>query len=413
MSQFSSGSLLIVAAVLLGPVPAYAQPTPEELQREIEKRDAIINDLAKRLGALEKQVHSAGASVQPRSQTATIPPPAPVGATAPIVPGVRLSQAVPPPAPQSAALPGGRVSTAQSGGTPPAQGEDDETIARALENTLVDQGAQVLGEWVLQFVPDFNYTYQSLNQLSYVTLGNGTTVGPVTQKSHRDMAEAGFSFRLGLPWESQINVRVPFDWSGGQATFASSQTVHSSASGIGDVSVNAIKQVLHEHGYVPDVLLNVAYSANTGSSARSKTQISTFPYAVGTGYGFDTLSVGVTALKRQDPLVFLGAFTYTHSFPNRYQGVNEQPGDSGEFRIGPILAASPDTSLRVMFDTAFVPRERSNGIGVPGSEEVISVLEFGAGIVISPHVFLDASVGIGLTPDTPNFRAGLSLPIRF
>jgi hypothetical protein len=270
----------------------------------------------------------------------------------------------------------------------------------------------VLGKWQLQFVPDFNYVYQSLDQLAYVNLGNGA-FGPVTQRSHRDLAEAGFSFRLGLPWESQINVRVPFDWTGGQATFAGSETAHSSASGIGDVSVNVIKQVLHEHGYLPDLLVNVAYSANTGSSAQSKAQISSFPFAVGTGYGFNTLSAGMTLLKRQDPIVVLGAFTYTHSFSNQFQGVNIQPGDSAEIRIGPILATSPDTSLRVMFDTAFQGRQQNNSRGVAGSEEVISVLEFGAGIVISPHVFLDASVGIGLTPDTPNFRAALSLPIRF
>ena len=412
MSPLSSRCLLIVAATLLGSVPAHAQPTPEELQREIEKRDAIINDLAKRLSALEKQVHATGAPAQSRSQTASIPPPAPVGATAPIVPGVRLSQATPP-APPPAAPTGGRVTTAQAGAATPAPGEDDETLARALENTLVDQGAQVLGKWQLQFVPDFSYAYQSLDQLAYVNLGNGTTEFPVTQRSHRDLAEAGFSFRLGLPWESQINVRVPFDWSGGQATFAGTETAHSGASGIGDVSVNVIKQVLHEHGYLPDLLFNVAYTANTGSSSRSQAQISTFPFAVGTGYGFDTLSAGMTLLKRQDPLVLLGAFTYTHSFPNQFQGVNEQPGDSAEIRIGPILATSPDTSVRVLFDTAFQGRERDNGLGVAGSEQVLSVLEFGAGVVLGPHMFLDASVDIGLTPDTPNFRAALSLPIRF
>ena len=411
MSPLSSRSLLIVAATLLGSVPAHAQaqPTPEELQREIQKRDAIINDLARRLSALEKQVHSTGTSVQPRAQTASIPPPAPAGAAAPVVPGVRLSQAAPPAAAPPAE---GHPATAPSGATPPASGEDDDTLARALENTLVDQGAQVLGKWQLQFVPDFNYVYQSFDQLAYVNLGNGV-IGPVAQSSHRDLGEAGFSFRLGLPWESQINVRVPFDWSGGQATFAGSQTVHSSASGIGNVSVNVIKQLLHEHGYLPDVLFNVAYTADTGSSARSKAQISTFPFAVGTGYGFDTLSAGVTLLKRQDPLVLLGAFTYTHSFSNQFLGVNVQPGSSAEIRIGPILATSPDTSVRILFDTAFQSRERDNGAGVAGSEQVISVLEFGAGVVLGPHVFLDASVGIGLTPDTPNFRAALSLPIRF
>lgn len=427
MSPSSYRSFFIAVAALLGAMPACAQPTTDDLQREIQKRDAIINGLAKRLTALEQQVHGTASSaaatpVQPRGQTAAVAPAPASGPTAPAagVLAATTGGSASAGAPASAISPGpavaaasGGVAVARAGATQPAQGDDDEVLVRALENTLVDRGAQVLDPWVMQIVPDTSYMYQSLNQLSYVNLGNGVTLYPVTQRSREDLLEAGLSFRLGLPWESQISVRVPVAWYSAQATFAADQTVHSNASGLGDISVNVSKQVVHEQGYVPDVLLNVAYSANTGNSSFSRAQISTFPFAVGTGSGFDNLSAGVTLLKRQDPLVFLGGVSYIHSFSNSFNGITVQPGNAVDVRVGPILAASPDAALRIIFDTQFQSREIIGHRTVPGSDQVISMLEFGAGISLTSRVFLDAAVAIGVTSESPAFRAGVSLPIRF
>jgi hypothetical protein len=44
---------------------------------------------------------------------------------------------------------------------------------------------------------------------------------------------------------------------------------------------------------------------------------------------------------------------------------------------------------------------------------VISFLEVGVGSVITPKLFLDAAIQIGLSRDSPDFRALISLPFRF
>ncbi len=46
-------------------------------------------------------------------------------------------------------------------------------------------------------------------------------------------------------------------------------------------------------------------------------------------------------------------------------------------------------------------------------EETVAVLQIGLGRVLSRSVLTNFSVGMGLTPDSPNFQLGFSMPVRF
>jgi hypothetical protein len=48
-----------------------------------------------------------------------------------------------------------------------------------------------------------------------------------------------------------------------------------------------------------------------------------------------------------------------------------------------------------------------------GEQLPISNLEIGVGSVITPKIFLDAALLVGLTRDTPDFTALISVPFRF
>ena len=396
----------LLAAGVLDQGSAVAQPTTEELQQEIQKRDAQIRQLIKRLDSLEKEV---------RTRIAAAPVPAP-RATQPVPAETPTAQAAPPPAPPPGRTPVRPLIPPVEGTTAPAatapaasQEEAEEAmISRALENTLVDRGGQLLPPYVVQLVPDFSYSHQSLDQLAFFTNGN-----IVRQQSHRDQLEWGLGFRIGLPWETQFNLRVPLDLSYASATFGGNRTINSNRGGLGDISMAFQKQVLHEKGWVPDLLVNVAYTANTGSTSLAQQAVSTFPFAVGTGSGFNQLGAGVIALKRQDPLVFLGGFQYTHSFPSTISGISTTVGDQYFIRAEAILAASPDTSLRLGWLTTFQQQNTFGGINLAGSGQTISNLEIGLGSVITPKIFLDAALLVGLTHDTPDFTALLTVPFRF
>src|SRR6185312_13293347 len=68
LSLTRAGLLGAAAAGLLGSGTALAQPTVEQLQQEIQQRDKQIQQLLKRMDALEKEVRS-----RPATTTAAAP----------------------------------------------------------------------------------------------------------------------------------------------------------------------------------------------------------------------------------------------------------------------------------------------------------------------------------------------------
>jgi hypothetical protein len=351
----------VALGALVVTAPLRAQTT-QDLQRQLQERDAIINDLMRRVDALERQ--------QGRTTAPTIPPSRPAE-------------------PPSAA----------------ARTPEEETVARALERSLLEQGGQLLAPGTADISPFVQYSHTATNQLGIVTSGAVTSVAPVTAR--QDTLQYGVTLRYGLPWVSQINLTIPFatTWTD---TTVGGVTTSRSETGIGDIDIGLSKQLLFEKGWLPDIIANLDYKTSTGSASFGPSgQIG------GTGTGADALSAGFTVVKRQDPLVFLGGLSYTYNFSGTDDGFRVSPGDQIDVRAGTILAASPDTSLRFILDTAFAQKESVNGIRLAGSDRVSSILEIGASSVISASTFIDLGVGIGLTKDAPDFRVILSTPVRF
>jgi hypothetical protein len=254
---------LATAAVFL-PFSAYPQTTVDTFQQEIDKRDAQIKQLLQRMDKLERDIRArmptaAAAPVQRHAE-----PSRPAG-------GLTAS---PPPSPVSPP-----AASAPSSSTKPNTELEDALIARALENTLVNQGGQLLPAYSYQIVPDFSYSHQSIDALAFAN--NGTAIA--RQQSHRDLLEWGLGFRIGLPWDTQIGIRVPLDLVSGSGTLGGAIASTNNRGGLGDVSLTLQKQALHEKGPIPDVLVNAGYKANTGSTSLTERQPSTFPFTVGTG----------------------------------------------------------------------------------------------------------------------------------
>ena len=386
----------LVAALMASPLPlrstAHAQSNVDDLQREIGKRDAQINQLLQRMDKLEKEMRARTAAAAPARRPAE--PLLPAGG---LVAPPPVKPASPPVA--AAPLPASKSDT-----------EAEETmIARALENTLVNQGGQLLPAYSYQIVPDFSYAHQSFDGLAFTN--GGATI--VRQQSQRNLLEWGLGFRIGLPWETQFGIRVPLDLVSGSGTLAGSNASTNNRGGLGDLSLTLQKQVVHEKGWLPDVLVNAGYKANTGSTSLTQRQPSTYPFTVGTGSGFNAVFGGVTLLKRQDPLVFLVGASYQHSFPNTIGGVDQNVGDQYGFRAEAILAASPDTSLRFGWLNTFQQRNTVRNVALTGTSQQFSSLELGIGSVITPKIFLDAALLVGLTRDTSDFTILFSIPFRF
>ncbi|MDQ3583231.1 MAG: hypothetical protein M3495_17210 [Pseudomonadota bacterium] len=124
------------------------QPTIKELMRRLEERDALIVDLQRRVGELERQsatpAHRAPPVNQQPAAAKPVPPAPPAASSAEQEPSTQAEEA---PAVESGAAP-----------AVPGQFEvDEEAAERALDRTLVLTGALLLPFGQADIEPSFTY----------------------------------------------------------------------------------------------------------------------------------------------------------------------------------------------------------------------------------------------------------------
>jgi hypothetical protein len=313
--------------------------TVEELKRELAAKKAYIAKLELRLRNLEKRPPAAKSTL----------------VTAPVVAG-RAAVAAPPPSP-----------------------EDDE-MERALERTLVREGVLVLPPWTYELTPQFSYAHWDSVQDPFI----------------RNSYSAGLSFRMGLPWTSQVTVSLPYVWNEGRDPFPSS-------SGLSDAGVLLSKELLiDDGGWVPNLVGSVGWTSPTSRGSA----FTPIPYVSG-------FQAGLTASKRFDPLVvFLGA-SYFSSASRDIAVTLSNPSDVAGLRVGGSLAISPSTSVTTGFNVAYLTNPHFTDFVVPNSDRVLSTVDVGFSTIVWTRTLLNVTAQFGITGHVPDFRVITSLPIRF
>jgi hypothetical protein len=350
-----------------------------EVGAQTDERDALIQELRQRLEALEKKLQG-----QPASPTPPAAPPSPPQSAAP---------SPPPSAAPRPAAPAPTPSASEEAGAA------DEG-ARALERTLVREGGLVLPRKVFEIEPRFQYTYRGIQGLNLVTI-NG--VAQVAQQDLRANAfEASVAIRAGLPGSFQVEARLPYVWIDQNRATGGAVTESERVSGLGDVELGLSKQLATARR--GGVLGALVWKSATGEHELGR---------LSPGSGFPHLQLALTAIAREDPLVFFVTPSYTWVYKRERNGVDVDPGDGIGLRAGTVLAASPETSLRATFELARFAATRIDGVAVSGSDTLGAILEIGLSKVLSRRTLLDVGLGIGLTPDAPDFRLRLALPMRF
>jgi hypothetical protein len=420
------------AQSLASPAPDPDRDTIEGLRRALEQRDAVIDDLLARFEQLTARFEQLERTVALSSGdldrvTAGQARPMPwVGqaprpeARSPSVAAVEAPADRPtaePPAtpeqqsattvqerhdPESAGAPASQ-DTAQGQAPAPGQVEvDEEAAERALDFTLVQEGALLLPFGRAEFTPSFTYTRRTNDFPVVVDPGGANLLGE--QEVRRNEFEFDAGLLVGLPFDSQLELNLPYnlvnqsvaDQVLGTEVDDSSDTGH----GLGDFSVGLAKTVLRERNWLPDVILRVNWDTGTGEREDND---------VALDGGFQELTGSASLVKRQDPLVFVGGASYEATFEKD----DIDPGDTLGFAIGTFLAASPNTSLRVVLNQSFIDEFKFDGQSIDGSDRVQSILTFGASAILGRNVLLDGAVGVGLTDDSPDYSVSISLPIRF
>jgi hypothetical protein len=273
----------------------------------------------------------------------------------------------------------------------------------ALNRVLVEKGGVLLPPWSFELQPEFDYAYKGADGLMVVQQGG--TASLVAHDVRDDRLEAALTARLGLPRDSQAEVKVPYLHVSERADDGA-QSVGRSEAGLGDLELALAHQFVREHGWLPDLVGEVRWRVPTGEDAFDR-------HGPALGSGFHGIGGQLTLQKTYDPVVFLGSLGYTANLGARKNGFDINPGDAWSFGLSAILAAGPAVSLRAGLSMAFTGTADVDGRRVAGSDKTEGVLSLGTAVTITPKALLDASVGIGVTPDAPNIATRLALAYRF
>jgi hypothetical protein len=428
-ASFALAGLVVAEPQLEQQAASGHHPTVKELLRGLEERDALIADLQRRVGELERQIATPAGRAPPVSE-----PPVAAKSVPSVPPMVSSAKQQPSNAERrsdrdaagqrrearfTAASTGMRDSLSlastgtyastqaeeapavKSGAVQAAPGQfevDEEAAERALERTLVVTGALLLPFGKAEIQPSFTYIRREEDTPAFFEGGRQFIA---SLKVRRNIFNGNLFLRFGLPFDSQLELGIPYRYIDREAVtevgFSARAERDDHGSGFGDIRFGLAKELLRERNWWPDLIGRVTWDTDSGATSDD---------GVFLGGGFNEIQGSLIMIKRQDPLVFIGGASYGTTF-------EKGPGDTLGFSVGALLAASPESSLRVALNQTFVNEEEVGDRTLSGSDQVIGTLDFGVSSIIGRGKFLDLTAGIGLTDDAPKYSVGISVAIRF
>jgi hypothetical protein len=368
--------IVVVLALTVFPLVAKAEgDRVQELKRKLRERDKVILELLERVEALEQRVGVEHIAAEPSEASDDA-----------------LEQAASKdkrPTESSQEMPGVVI-------------VEEGAAERALRRSLTREGALLLTPGVLEVEPSFSYAREEDSTPRLFTSNSQLFAGEMDRKA--DTLTADVAVRLGLPWDSQLEIGLPYRWreveSVNKIGFVSTESTTQSGAALGDVRVGLAKTLLREKLWRPNLVGRVTWDTNSGKLSEKGLYL---------GGGFNEFRGSLTATKRQDPIAFVGGLSYEHSIEEE----QIKPGPIISANFGSIIALSPETSIRFLLSGAYQDESKFSGNEIIGSDRTIASFVVGGSTLLAPGTLLNISVGLGLTDDADDFTVSLSLPFRF
>jgi hypothetical protein len=264
------------------------------------------------------------------------------------------------------------------------------------------------GDW--QFDVGLNYT---VFDRSYTNLDIGESKGqvvitPIDSRFISRLLLVPLDVRYGLCDQLQAFANVPFGWSNTERS-CFGQDDFTNAGGIGDVTAG-VSWLAHKTGGCscdPDVIFTFGCTAPTADV--SPLQGILEPPNTLLGQGFLYGSWNVLFVHTIDPIIVFYGFGSRHGVSREYEGYDIRPGDQYTYRCGLGFAVNERVTLSAIATGSYITAPYLNGTRVEGlAMEPIS-MRFGA-TISRAHCkqFWDPFVEIGMTPDAPNARVGMT-----
>lgn len=444
-SMAASGLRLAILAALgtgaaLAAPAASAQSAEDEadlqqLSQELAALKASYAQEVRRLRELDMQVQALQARLAGKVPTAGTQATAPVAAaSAPPVPSGAAGQA--PAQPPSGE---GYASTAA---------EAEKAKAESMPRSVADVKQQARALFDQKLVIENGLTYSRYDR-KQITLNGFLALDAIflgniaIENVESDTLNYNLAARWGVSPNLTLNLDVPYiarktvyqkgGAGGAAATIAQEETT---GSGIGDVVASANYRLFGESGARPETVLNFGVTMPTGREPygipwtvleRDDDDFIRFavPDHQPTGNGAWQASIGLAAIKTSDPAILFGNIGYTYSFKASFDDIDNNPdtvnpgdvklGDSFYYGAGVAFAFNERTSFSMSLSNRLSARARTRIDGQPwlkviGSDANAAMFNLGVTYAMSQNATVVGLLGIGLTPDAPDFTLGFKIP---
>lgn len=401
------------------------------LVAQLEALKASYAQEVRRLRELDMQVQAIQARVSGKTAQALPPPPQPAGeaATAPVA-------TVPP----AAAAPAGEGYASSAAEAQQAK----EAARRSVDDVKQQQSALFNQKLTLEnSITYARYDRKQLTLNGFLALDAIFLGNIAIENVESDSLTYNFAARWGLNPRLTLNLDVPYiarktiyqkGGAGGSAAAIAQEETH--GTGIGDVTVSANYKLFGERGWRPETVLTGGITAPTGREPygldwkvieRDDDDFIRFavPSKQPTGNGLWQANIGLSAVKSADPAILFGNIGYVRSFKRSFDDIDANPdtvnpgevnlGNSYYFGAGVAFAFNERTSLSISFSDRMSARASTrykNGkwMKVIGSDGNAGTLNLGVTYALTSKATFVSMLGIGLTPDAPDFTLAFKVP---
>lgn len=399
----------------------------EAMLAQLESLKASYAQEVRRLRDLDMQMQAMQARINGR-------------AAPPVSPQVSAQTATPAPA---------AVSAAPAAGEGYASSATEAQAARDAARRSVDdvkQQQSALFDRRLTLENSFSYARYDRKQLTLngflaldaIFLGN-----IAIENVESDSLTWNFAARWGVNPRLTLNLDVPYigrktlyqkGGAGGSAAAIAQEETH--GAGIGDATLSANYKLFGERGWRPEMVFTGGITAPTGREPygldwkvieRDDDDFIRFavPAEQPTGNGVWQASAGLSAVKTADPAILFANVGYIRSFKRSFGDIDSNPdtvnpgevklGDSYYFGAGVAFAFNERTSLSISFSDKLSARASTrykdgSWIKVIGSDANAGSLNLGVTYALTSRATFVSMLGIGLTPDAPDFSLSFKLP---
>lgn len=387
-----------------------------------------LRELDMRMQALQARISGQATPAAATPDTATAAAPAPAPAPRPSEPAVQA-------APQHQEGYAGSAEEAR-------RAREEET--RSVADVKQQNQALFNQRLILENSVSYNrYDRKQLTLNGFLALDAIFLGNIAIENVESDTLNYNFAARWGLNPRLTLNLDVPYiarktvyqkgGAGGSAAAIAQEET---DGAGLGDISASANYKLLGERGFWPETVLNVGVTAPTGREPygipwqvleRDEDDFIRFavPEEQPTGNGVWQATVGLSAVKTTDPAILFGNIGYVHSFSGSFDDLDNNPAtvNPGEVKLGRAFyfgagvafAFNERTSLSISLSERLNARartryENADWIKVIGSDANAATFNLGVTHALNGNTTVVGLLGIGLTPDAPDFNLTFKVP---